>query len=179
MWHDNTGLPWIMPSPNMPTLDTAAVYPGMCLIEGTNLSEGRGTTRPFEIIGAPWIDAPVLRDALDEMELPGAAFREAYFTPTASKFSGDQCAGVQVHVTDRTRFRPVASAVAVVSVLLRLYPRRFEFRQSGDRFFFDILCGTDAIRKSLLDGVSPADIADSWEHDIRRFSKDAGPILLY
>ena len=117
MWFDETGLPWVPPSPNMPTLETAAVYPGTCLLEGTNVSEGRGTARPFETFGAPWIDPEALKTALLDYGLPGVGFSEARFTPTASKFQGNRCAGLQVDVTDREAFRPVLTGVAVISAL--------------------------------------------------------------
>ena len=105
MWFDQTGLPWVMPSPNMPTLDTATVYPGMCLLEGTNVSEGRGTNRPFEIFGAPWIDAEKFCRELNALKLPGTHFREMFFQPTFQKFAGQLCGGAQLHVTDRNSFR--------------------------------------------------------------------------
>src|SRR5437879_9081771 len=105
MWFDQTGLPWIMPSPNMPTLETATVYPGMCLLEGTNISEGRGTSRPFEILGAPFIDAEVLCRELDGLKLPGGFFRENYFQPTFNKFAGELCGGAQILLLDRNAYR--------------------------------------------------------------------------
>src|SRR5438094_918877 len=105
MWFDQTGLPWVMPSPNMPTLDTATVYPGMCLLEGTNVSEGRGTNRPFEIFGAPWIDPEEFCRELNALNLPGTRFREMFFQPTCHKFSGQVCGGAKLHVTDRDSFR--------------------------------------------------------------------------
>ena len=129
MWFDDTGLPWVMPSPNMPTLDTAAVYPGMCLLEGTNISEGRGTTRPFEIFGAPFIDAPSLCRDLNARELPGVIFRENYFQPTFHKFAGEVCAGAQLHVVDRTTFRPFATGVEVIKRIRHLYPDKFQWKQ--------------------------------------------------
>src|SRR5690606_26751967 len=104
--HDETDAPWVMPSPNMPTVDTALVYPGQCLLEGTEVSEGRGTTRPFEICGAPYIDGAVLAEALAGEALPGVAFRPLVFTPTFDKFTGQACGGVQLHVTDRSAYRP-------------------------------------------------------------------------
>lgn len=179
MWYDDTGLPWVMPSPNMPTLDTAVVYPGTCLFEGTNLSEGRGTTRPFEIIGAPWVDAPTFRQAANELKLPGVVFREAYLSPMCSKHQGEHCGGLQVHVTDREVYQPVRTAVELVALLLKLYPRQFEFTFSGSRLYFDVLCGTDSVRKALQDGVSPADIAASWEQGLGQFEEEIQPALLY
>jgi uncharacterized protein YbbC (DUF1343 family) len=129
MWFDNTGLPWVMPSPNMPTLDTATVYPGMCLLEGTNISEGRGTTRPFEIFGAPFIDAELLCQELNKLQLPGVFFRENHFQPTFQKFAGELCAGAQLHVIDRLRFRPFDTAVEVIKHIRRLSPDRFQWKQ--------------------------------------------------
>ena len=129
MWFDQTGLPWVMPSPNMPTLDTATVYPGMCLLEGTNISEGRGTTRPFEIFGAPFIHADELAGELNALQLPGVFFRETYFQPAFQKFSGELCAGAQLHVTDRDRFQPFRTGVEVIKSIRKLYRDQFEWKQ--------------------------------------------------
>jgi uncharacterized protein YbbC (DUF1343 family) len=120
MWFDQTGLPWVAPSPNMPTLDTATVYPGMCLLEATNISEGRGTTRPFEIFGAPFVDPEALCRELNDLKLPGVFFRESYFQPTFNKFAGELCGGVQIHVLDRNVFRPFQTGVEIVRCLRRL-----------------------------------------------------------
>src|SRR5216110_390323 len=114
MWFDQTGLPWVMPSPNMPTLDTATVYPGMCLLEGTNISEGRGTTRPFEIFGAPWIDPEKFCRELNALKIPGTHFREMFFQPTFHKFAGELCGGAQIHVTDRNAFSPFRTCIEVI-----------------------------------------------------------------
>ena len=129
MWFDETGLPWVMPSPNMPTLDTAAVYPGMCLIEGTNISEGRGTTRPFEIFGAPFIDAETLCRELNILKLPGVFFRENYFQPTFHKFAGEMCGGAQLHVIDRDIFRPFQTGIEIIRCIRKLYPDSFAWKQ--------------------------------------------------
>lgn len=130
MWFDETGLPWVMPSPNMPTLDTATVYPGMCLLEATNISEGRGTTRPFELFGAPWIsDARKLARELNELILPGAFFRETYFQPTFNKYAGELCAGAQLHVMDRSVFQPWRSGVEILRHLRAAYPNSFQWKQ--------------------------------------------------
>ncbi len=125
MWFDETGLPWVLPSPNMPTLDTAVVYPGMCLFEATNISEGRGTSRPFELFGAPFIRGGEFAGKLNALGLPGVHFREAYFQPTFHKFQGEICQGAQFHVVDRNAFLPFASAVEILKLLRREYP---EFR---------------------------------------------------
>jgi uncharacterized protein YbbC (DUF1343 family) len=129
MWFDQTGLRWVMPSPNMPTLDTATVYPGMCLIEGTNISEGRGTTRPFEIFGAPFIDAEVLCRELTNLKLPGVYFRENYFQPTFHKFAGQLCGGAQLHVTDRESFRPFMTGVEIIKWIRKIYGEQFQWKQ--------------------------------------------------
>jgi uncharacterized protein YbbC (DUF1343 family) len=129
MWLDQTGLPWVMPSPNMPTLDTATVYPGMCLLEGTNISEGRGTTRPFEIFGAPFIDAEQLCNELNALKLPGVFFRQNYFQPTFQKFSGELCGGAQIHVTDRNAFQPFRVGVEIINYVRKTYPEHFEWKQ--------------------------------------------------
>ena len=129
MWFDQTGLPWVMPSPNMPTLDTATVYAGMCLFEGTNISEGRGTTRPFEIFGAPFIDAEKLCTDLNGLKLPGVFFRESYFQPTFQKFAGQPCAGAQIHVIDRERSQPFRVGVEVIKQIRNTCPEHFKWKQ--------------------------------------------------
>ena len=128
MWFDQTDLPWVMPSPNMPTLDTATVYPGMCLLEGTNISEGRGTTRPFEIFGAPFIKAEMVCRELNGLRLSGVFFRENYFQPTFHKFAGELCGGAQLHVRDRNTFRPFHTGVAIIRTLRKLYPKHFVWK---------------------------------------------------
>ena len=146
MWFDQTGLPWVMPSPNMPTLDTATVYSGMCLLEGTNVSEGRGTSRPFEIFGSPFIDAEKLCSELNGLSLPGVFFRENYFQPTFHKFAGELCAGAQIHVTDRNALRPFQTAVEIVRVIRRVYPDQFAWKEppyeyETEKFPIEILLG--------------------------------------
>ena len=128
MWFDETGLPWIMPSPNMPALDTATVYPGLCLLEATNISEGRGTTRPFEIFGAPFIDVELLCRELKTLKLPGVFFRENYFQPTSHKFEGQLCGGAQIHVLDRESFRPFLTGVEIIKCIRKIYPAQFQWR---------------------------------------------------
>jgi uncharacterized protein YbbC (DUF1343 family) len=129
MWFDETGLPWVMPSPNMPTVETATVYAGMCLFEGTNISEGRGTTRPFEIFGAPFIDSEKLCTELNALKLPGAFFRENYFQPTFQKFAGHLCGGAQIHVIDRECFQPFRMAVEIIKHIRKTYPEHFQWKQ--------------------------------------------------
>jgi uncharacterized protein YbbC (DUF1343 family) len=129
MWFDETGLPWVMPSPNMPTLDTATVYPGLCLLEGTNISEGRGTTRPFESFGAPFIDAEALARELNHLDLAGVYFRETYFQPTFQKFAGEVCGGAQLHVTDRRKFQPFKTGIEIIKAIRKMCGDQFEWKQ--------------------------------------------------
>jgi uncharacterized protein YbbC (DUF1343 family) len=184
MCWDDTGLPWVMPSPNMPTLDTALVYPGMVLFEGTALSEGRGTTRPFEVSGAPWIDARLASARLNALELAGAWFRPVGFEPTFHKFAHQACGGCQVHVTDRRVFRPVLAAVAVMAEYRRQRPNRFAWRQPPYEYEhtktpIDILAGSDRLRRQIEAGASARDIAKSWEPAVRQFLPIRGRFLLY
>lgn len=146
MWFDETGLPWVMPSPNMPTLDTATVYPGMCLLEGTNLSEGRGTTRPFELFGAPFIEAEALARELNQLRLPGVHFRENWFEPTFQKFAGEMCGGAQSHVTDRNRFLPYRTGIEIIRTIRRMYGDFFRWKEppyeyETERLPIEILLG--------------------------------------
>jgi uncharacterized protein YbbC (DUF1343 family) len=175
MWFDQTGLPWVIPSPNMPTLDTAAVYPGQVSLEGTNVSEGRGTTRPFETFGAPWIDGFELARNLNALGLPGVTFREAWFTPSFSKFAGEQCGGAQVHVADRNSYRPFATALHVVKTIRDMYPDKFEFHPD----YFDKVMGTAKIREALQKGIPIADIVKGYEPGLGAFSEARRPYLLY
>ena len=145
-YHGETGLPWVMPSPNMPTPETAVVYPGMCLLEGTNLSEGRGTTRPFELFGAPWVDGHRLVSALQALRLPGVHFREAAFEPGFQKHAGQICRGAQLHVTDRGSFRPLRTGLEILRTVRDLYPGQFAWKQppyeyEEKKLAIEILCG--------------------------------------
>lgn len=175
MWFDDTGLPWIIPSPNMPTLDTATVYPGLVALEGTNLSEGRGTTKPFELFGAPWIDGFDLAKTLNGLGLPGVRFREAWFTPSFSKFQGELCGGCQVHVTDRAAFRPFATALHIIKTVRDTYPGKFEFHVS----YFDQVMGTASVRKALEAGTEVATILANIQPGLDAFAALRKPYLLY
>jgi uncharacterized protein YbbC (DUF1343 family) len=181
---EGTGLPWVLPSPNMPTPETAFVYPGQCLLEGTNLSEGRGTTRPFELCGAPWIDARALCHRLDDEGLSGVVFRPAWFRLTFHKFAGQTCGGLQLHVTDRTAFRPVRTGLAVLAALRDLSGARFAWRTEpyefvADRPAIDLLFGSDRERLALEAGQSAADIARAWEDEEAAFRGRRREHLLY
>ena len=184
MHHDEAEAPWVIPSPNLPTLDSAIVYPGMVLLEGTTLSEGRGTTRPFEIAGAPGIDPDRLAAGLNGLDLPGVHFRPATFEPTFQKHAGRTCGGCQMHVTERRSFRPVLSAIAFVAECRRAAPGHFAWREppyeyEHERMPIDILAGSDALRCDLDDGRPAVDIAAGWEADVSRFEATRRPFLLY
>ena len=184
MYFDETGLPWVMPSPNMPTLDTAIVYPGTVLFEGTLLSEGRGTTRPFELVGAPWIDAERFAGEMNALSLPGAYFRPAVFEPTFQKHAKQTCGGCQIHVLDRDAFLPVLTGAALIATFRRLDPVRFEWRQppyeyEHQKLPIDILAGSHTFRQQIETGMSPGDIADTWREDEAQFTAQRAPYLLY
>jgi uncharacterized protein YbbC (DUF1343 family) len=184
MSFEETGLPWVLPSPNMPTVDTAFVYPGGCLIEGTNLSEGRGTTRPFELVGAPWIDPWKLLAAMDKEKLPGVCFRPTFFTPTFQKHAGRLCGGLQVHVTDRRSFAPYLTYLLLIYHARLLDPARFGWRDPPYEYEYvkrpiDILCGTDRIRLAIEEGLSPRKLAAEWKADVTSFKARRKPYLLY
>jgi uncharacterized protein YbbC (DUF1343 family) len=183
-WFDDTGLPWVMPSPNMPTLETATVYPGACLIEGTNLSEGRGTTRPFEIMGAPWIDGTKLVVALEDEDLPGVRFRPVCFEPTFQKFHGKLCGGVQQHITDREAYRPLRTGYALIRAARRLWPDEFGWRPPPyeyelERPAIDILAGNGSIREQLERDAPLSEIEDAWQVDLARFKEIRERYLIY
>lgn len=183
MWYDETPFPFVLPSPNAPTLDTLTVYPGTCLIEGTRLSEGRGTTRPFEFIGAPWIKAGRLADALNERHLPGVRFRPVHFVPVFSKHQGELCAGVQVHITDRDHLSSVALGVHLLHALREHSPSDFEWRtpyREGGTYPIDHLSGSSRLRLGLDAGEHPDQILKDWEPHIAVFeSMVADNIKLY
>ncbi|HEU4390339.1 MAG TPA: DUF1343 domain-containing protein [Blastocatellia bacterium] len=183
-WYDDTGFPWVMPSPNIPTHDTAIVYPGTVLLEGTNVSEGRGTTRPFEVAGAPYADPYRLSDELAGYSLPGVFFRPLYFQPTFNKYAGELCGGVQIHVTDRCVFKPVLTGVAIVRAMRHLYPASFEWKQPPyeyvfDKLPFDVIAGGAHLRGRIERGESLSQIEGSWVTDVESFRKTRGQYLLY
>jgi uncharacterized protein YbbC (DUF1343 family) len=183
-WFDQTGLPWILPSPNMPTLDTATVYPGMCLIEGTNLSEGRGTTRPFELVGAPWIDPNRLVSELEKENLPGVRFRPQWFRPTFHKFAGEICSGIQQHVQDRQVYQPLLTGVAILRAVHRLWPDRFQWRPppyeyETERPAIDILAGNDRLREQIEKQIPVPEIESSWREALAGFDSIRKRHLIY
>jgi len=181
---DETGLPFIPPSPNMPTADTALVYPGMCLGEGTNVSEGRGTCRPFEQFGAPWVDSQALVQGLEAAGLPGVRFRPVGFTPTFDKFKGESCNGAFIHVTDRATFQPLRTGVAIFYALRMLWPQHFAWRADAYEFVedvpaFDLLCGTDQVRRGMEEGWPLARLTEGFEAQAQAFLRRRAPFLLY
>lgn len=184
MYFDATGLPWVMPSPNMPTLDTAIVYPGTVLFEGTMLSEGRGTTRPFELIGAPWLDGEALAARLNALGLSGVYFRPAFFEPTFQKHAKETCGGCQIHVTNRDAFEPVEVGVALLHECYSLAPKPFKWRDppyeyEHDKMPIDILAGSPALRQQIERQVSLEEIAASWRQGEAAFEATRKPYLLY
>jgi uncharacterized protein YbbC (DUF1343 family) len=184
MHFEETGLHWIPPSPNMPTVDTAFVYPGGCLVEGTNLSEGRGSTRPFELVGAPWLDPRRLARDLARERLPGVAFRPVVFTPTFHKHAGQPCGGVQVHVTDRRRFKAYLTYLLLIHHARLQDPSRFAWRlppyeYEERKLPIDILCGTDRVRLRLEAGHSPRGLAAAWRAGLAGFRRRRAPHALY
>jgi uncharacterized protein YbbC (DUF1343 family) len=182
MFWDDTGLPWIFPSPNLPTLDTHLAYPGTCLIEGTNLSEGRGTTRPFELIGAPWIDPWELAAEVRAWTVPGIAVRPLYFTPMFSKHAGVRCGGVQVHVDRVTLGQVVEFGVRILQTLVECSPEDFRWLEPprvGSRYFIDLLTGSDRLRRILDNREDPKDLLQSWRDESEAFERRRERFLLY
>ena len=181
---EGTGLPWVFPSPNMPTPDAALVYPGMCLLEGTNLSEGRGTTRPFHLFGAPWLDGRQLAHDLDAEGLPGVRFRPAGFTPTWDKHAGKGCHGVELHVHDPEAFRPFRTGLACVAVARAQDPDRFAWRDEPYEFVsgvpaFDLLCGSDRERRAIEAGDGWREMARAFAGEERAFARRRRRFLRY
>lgn len=180
-WYDETGLPWILPSPNMPTLEALSLYGGTCLIEGTTLSEGRGTTKPFEFVGAPGVDANALAADLTSRALPGLAYRPVHFTPTFSKHAGDVCSGVQVYCTDRANMRAVALGIHLLHALKQHDPGFAWLPPRGERrrHFVDLLLGSDKPRMALDAGASPDEVMAEWTAEGAAFTGRRRPFLLY
>jgi uncharacterized protein YbbC (DUF1343 family) len=184
MYFEDTQLPWVMPSPNMPTVDTAVVYPGSVMMEGTLLSEGRGTTRPFEITGAPYIDSVALAEELNRENLSGVVFRPLHFQPTFHKFAGALCGGVQLHVVDRTRFNPVITGVALISAMRRLYPNDFGWQKPPyeyvfDRLPIDVIAGSARVREQIEANETLDDIEAGWREGLADFNERRRAYLLY
>ncbi len=184
MWFEQTGLPWVPPSPNLPTVDSAVVYPGMVLIEGTMLSEGRGTTRPFEFVGAPYVNAHRFASHLNNLGLPGVFFRAVHFEPTFQKHAGQLCGGVQTHVLDRELFEPYLTGTAVIASAMALYPESFAWRKPPYEYEqvklpIEILCGGQGIPQLIERGAGPDEIRSTWQKDVEIFLEQRRQYLLY
>ncbi len=182
MWFDDTGLTWVPTSPAMPHFSTTLVYPGMCLLEGTNVSEGRGTALPFEVCGAPWIDGEALAGSLNALALPGVRFRAMQFVPAASKFAGEVCGGVQIHVIDRAVFRPVTVGLHLLAALKTLYPADFAWLPQsweGAHPHIDLLTGTDGVRQAIDAGADVTELTAGWADAVAEFEQASRQYWLY
>lgn len=164
-WYDQTGLPWVSPSPNLPSLQSVVVYPGMCLLEGTNLSEGRGTSKPFETAGSPWIDGGRMAEALNRARVEGVHFRAVFFTPSLSKFARQKCQGVELEVTDRNHFQPVTAALALIQWVRQTYPAKFRWNEEH----FDRLAGTRSLRLALEANQPIEEIERGWQSQLAEY----------
>lgn len=178
MWFYKTGLQFIPPSPNMPTMDSALVFPGLCFIEGINVSEGRGTTRPFEWIGAPWIDGEALAETLNKLQLPAVKFRPQYFTPHYSKYKEELCSGIQTHILDRDKFQTPVIGLYVVKTIRDMYPEKFQWVKY-DKYFFDLLLGTDKVRLAMDGNKAIPDLLAEWKKEIKKFHIIRSKYLIY
>ena len=181
---ENTGLTWIMPSPNMPLVETAVVYPGQVILEGTNLSEGRGTTRPFELFGAPFVNPAEVLAEIEEAALVGVVLREISFKPTFNKWTDQLCSGFQIHVTDRSVYRPYRSTLAILAAMKKRYPSEFQWSDPPyeyvyDKLPVDVILGHDSVRKDLEQGRSVLDMEKEWQPELERFMKVRSKYLLY
>jgi len=181
-YFDQTGLPFVKPSPNIPDLNAALAYPGTCLLEGTNISEGRGTTTPFTLLGAPWIDGPELAAALNTLRLPGVQFRDTTFTPVTMpgaalhpKHQDRTCSGVKIVVTERTHFKPYITGIHIVNEIHRLYADSLTWHERH----FDRLCGTDAVRQTILTTGNIDSLAASWQGEFQDFLTIREKYLIY
>jgi uncharacterized protein YbbC (DUF1343 family) len=180
LWFDETGLQWVPPSPNIPTLASGVAYSATCLIEGTSVSEGRGTTQPFESIGAPWVQGNALADRLNNLELAGVRFRPVCFRPTASKHAHQLCSGVQLHITDRAVFEGVRAGLHILAALWALYPDRATWvRDPSGHYFIDLLLGTNTPRQAIERGESIDALVAGWSSETAAFRAARGPTLLY
>ena len=184
LWYDDTDGPWVLPSPNIPTVDTAGVFPGTVHLEGTQMSEGRGTTRPFELVGAPYINAEDFAAALSSLGLPGVYFRSCVFVPTFQKHGGQACGGVQIHVLDRQTFEPVITGIAIVKTAFDMYREHFRWKDPPyeyeyDRSPFDLIAGTSAVREAIERGDSLEQIESSWRRPLKEFMAIREKFLLY
>ena len=183
-YYEQTGLPWVLPSPNMPTPNTAVLYPGMCLLEGTNLSEGRGTTRPFEIFGAPFIDGMQLCEYMNSCNLPGVFFRFHPFQPVFNKFKGEYCEGAQIHVADRKKFKPFLTTLKILQVINQWYPEKFKWKESPYEYEYeklpiDILLGNGWLRQQIENNTTLEKLVENWQMNLTEFKNKRNEVLIY
>lgn len=184
MYFDRTGLPWVMPSPNLPTPQTAWLYPGQVIWEGTNISEGRGTTRPFHLCGAPFIDPGPVKSEMDKRDLPGVIFRAASFQPAFHKFKGQVCQGLELHPVDQETFRPYLTSLTLLEIILKMYPDESSWKEPPYEYEYerrpiDLIFGDKAVREGLEKGLSAADLEKAWLPDLKRFCQERERYLLY
>lgn len=182
MWYDQTGLPWVSPSPGIPQFATTIPYPGTCFVEGTNLSEGRGTSLPFEVVGAPFLDGYALANSLNALKLAGVIFRPTAFVPSSSKHAGTECFGVQLHITDREAFRAIPTGLHVIAACRALAPNQFELLKTsweGRPPHFDLLTGDARVREGLLSNQSIQSLTHAWENDLAQFNEKRKKYLMY
>ncbi|MFN8449038.1 MAG: DUF1343 domain-containing protein [Anaerolineae bacterium] len=175
-------MPFVQPSPNLPTLDSLTVYPGTCLVKERRCPAGRGTTRPFEVVGAPWLNGERLARELNALELPGVCFRPTYFAPTFSKYQGELCSGVQLHVLERVHFRAVETALHLLAWVKANYPEQFAWRapwSDGGHRPIDLLVGGSQIREHLDAGKPVSELIESFQADLSAFEQERAPYLLY
>lgn len=184
MLFDQTGLPWVFPSPNMPGFATALVYPGQVIWEGTNVSEARGTTLPFELFGAPFVEHQEVMSALSSTDLPSCVLRPLCFEPTSGKWMGQKCVGFQIHVTDAFTFRPYRTSLALLQALYRLYPGNFAYKEPPYEYEFerlpmDLILGDRRVREAVEHGVSIIELEQSWQGELDVYRQRIAPVLLY
>lgn len=184
MYFEDTGLVWVWPSPNMPTVETAKVYPGQVVFEATNISEGRGTTRPFEVFGAPFLDLDTIVDTVSRWDLGGFYLRRQYFEPTFHKWAGRSCGGFQLHVTNRSRFKPYVTSLALVSLFKRLHPDAFEWKPPPYEYEYqrlpaDLIIGDRSVRHAVEQGAGPVELEDMWSEELAGFHELRRGWLLY
>jgi uncharacterized protein YbbC (DUF1343 family) len=184
MYYEDTGLPWVFPSPNLPSVNSAVVYPGQVIWEGTTMSEGRGTTLPFELCGAPFWRHGEILDALDERDIEGCFLRPVTFEPTSGKWMGEQCVGFHFHVTNRSLFRPYRASLGLLRVIMMLYPEKFSYKQppyeyNYKRLPLDLILGDEAIRQGLQQSVPVAEMEANWRSELNEFTAARDNYLLY
>jgi uncharacterized protein YbbC (DUF1343 family) len=185
MLYRDTELPWVFPSPNMPAPETALVYPGQVIWEGTNISEGRGTCLPFELFGAPFFEPEKILLAIEKSAaLPGCFLRPLVFEPTSNKWTGQACKGFQIHITDPAAFRPYRTSLVLLQAVMRLYPEAFAYKKPPyeyeyERLPMDLILGDKQVRRALEQGKSIMDMEKSWQHDLDAFEKLRQEVFLY